>query len=227
LPPAQSEDYDRNLTAVRNALDETTFAAAWSDGGAMPLEAVVEYALVADQSDGPATAGAGATPAATALSARQPATLPAGLSAREVEVLRLLAGGRTSKEIAAQLVLSAHTVERHIANLYAKIGARRRAHGQQPSEATDTEPGHHYARTRRKPARRTAIGLLAALAVTVGSMAVPLAGAAQAGGLNGGVVEQGGSGSPDFETAGRKPSVGVGTIETTGRKPGVGVGSGM
>jgi DNA-binding NarL/FixJ family response regulator len=42
-------------------------------------------------------------------------------------VLRLLAAGCTSKEIAAQLVLSVHTVERHIANLYAKIGARRRA----------------------------------------------------------------------------------------------------
>jgi DNA-binding CsgD family transcriptional regulator len=42
-------------------------------------------------------------------------------------VLRLLAGGYTSREIAAALVLSPHTVERHVANVYAKIGARRRA----------------------------------------------------------------------------------------------------
>jgi DNA-binding CsgD family transcriptional regulator len=42
-------------------------------------------------------------------------------------VLRLLAGGYTSREIAAALVLSSHTVERHIANVYAKIGAHRRA----------------------------------------------------------------------------------------------------
>jgi DNA-binding NarL/FixJ family response regulator len=42
-------------------------------------------------------------------------------------VLGLLAAGRTNDEIAAQLVLSPATVERHVANLYRKIGARRRA----------------------------------------------------------------------------------------------------
>ena len=52
---------------------------------------------------------------------------PNGLTAREMEVLRLLAGGQTNQEIAANLVLSARTVERHIANLYRKIAARGRA----------------------------------------------------------------------------------------------------
>jgi DNA-binding CsgD family transcriptional regulator len=42
-------------------------------------------------------------------------------------VLRLLAAGCTSQEIADQLVLSVRTVNSHVANLYAKIGARRRA----------------------------------------------------------------------------------------------------
>jgi DNA-binding CsgD family transcriptional regulator len=51
---------------------------------------------------------------------------PAGLTLREVEVLRLLARGRTSKEIAVELVVSETTVERHVANIYAKIGARSR-----------------------------------------------------------------------------------------------------
>lgn len=51
---------------------------------------------------------------------------PAGLSEREAEILRLLAGGRTNKEIAAELVVSVHTVERHLANAYRKIGARNR-----------------------------------------------------------------------------------------------------
>jgi DNA-binding NarL/FixJ family response regulator len=51
----------------------------------------------------------------------------AGLSEREVEVLRLLAGGRSNAEIAAELVLSVRTVEKHVANIYAKIGARGRA----------------------------------------------------------------------------------------------------
>jgi DNA-binding CsgD family transcriptional regulator len=52
---------------------------------------------------------------------------PDGLTGREVEVLRLLADGRTNAEIAARLVISVHTVERHLANVYRKIGARNRA----------------------------------------------------------------------------------------------------
>jgi DNA-binding CsgD family transcriptional regulator/pimeloyl-ACP methyl ester carboxylesterase len=50
-----------------------------------------------------------------------------GLSARETEVLRLLAGGDTNGQIAAQLGLSINTVERHVVNLYRKIDARGRA----------------------------------------------------------------------------------------------------
>jgi DNA-binding CsgD family transcriptional regulator len=49
------------------------------------------------------------------------------LTARELEVLRLLATGRSTREIAAELVLSAFTIERHITNIYRKIGARGRA----------------------------------------------------------------------------------------------------
>lgn len=52
---------------------------------------------------------------------------PDGLTRREVEVLRLLAEGRMNKEIAKELSLSVRTVERHVLNIYAKIGARRRA----------------------------------------------------------------------------------------------------
>jgi len=51
---------------------------------------------------------------------------PAGLTGRETEVLRLIAAGLTNKEIAAQLVVSVPTVERHAANIYGKIGASRR-----------------------------------------------------------------------------------------------------
>jgi DNA-binding CsgD family transcriptional regulator len=52
---------------------------------------------------------------------------PDGLTQREVEVLRLIAAGRSSREISAELVLSVRTVERHITNIYAKINARSRA----------------------------------------------------------------------------------------------------
>jgi DNA-binding CsgD family transcriptional regulator len=55
------------------------------------------------------------------------AAAPAGLTARELEVLRLIARGRSNAEIAAELVLSVRTVERHIANIYDKIGASGRA----------------------------------------------------------------------------------------------------
>ena len=50
-----------------------------------------------------------------------------GLTAREVEILRLVAAGQSNKEIAATLALSIRTVERHITNLYTKIDARGRA----------------------------------------------------------------------------------------------------
>lgn len=52
---------------------------------------------------------------------------PDGLSVREVEVLRLIARGQSNKQIAEELVLSIRTVERHIANVYAKIGASTKA----------------------------------------------------------------------------------------------------
>jgi len=52
---------------------------------------------------------------------------PDGLSAREVDVLRLIATGLNNQEIADTLSLSVRTVERHITNLYGKIEARGRA----------------------------------------------------------------------------------------------------
>jgi DNA-binding CsgD family transcriptional regulator/tetratricopeptide (TPR) repeat protein len=47
---------------------------------------------------------------------------PDGLTRRETEVLRLIAAGKTNREIAADLVLSVRTVELHISSIYAKIG---------------------------------------------------------------------------------------------------------
>ncbi len=54
-------------------------------------------------------------------------TYPDGLTQREAEVLRLIAGGKTNNEIAKELFLSVRTVERHIGNAYGKIDARGRA----------------------------------------------------------------------------------------------------
>ena len=52
---------------------------------------------------------------------------PDSLTAREAEVLSLLASGKTNNEIAEELHVSVRTVERHVANIYAKIGTRGRA----------------------------------------------------------------------------------------------------
>lgn len=52
---------------------------------------------------------------------------PHGLTARELEVLSLLAAGRTNKAIAAELVLSERTVERHVSNIFAKLNVSSRA----------------------------------------------------------------------------------------------------
>jgi DNA-binding CsgD family transcriptional regulator len=62
------------------------------------------------------------------------------LTPREVELLRLIAAGRTSGEISRELSLSIRTVGRHITNIYNKIGARSR------SEATSYAIRHGIAR---------------------------------------------------------------------------------
>jgi DNA-binding NarL/FixJ family response regulator len=68
----------------------------------------------------------GAMPDLTQLDAIT-AAAPHGLSAREQEVLGLVAAGRTNREIAAELVLSERTVERHVSNIFRKLGVSSRA----------------------------------------------------------------------------------------------------
>jgi DNA-binding CsgD family transcriptional regulator len=70
-----------------------------------------------------ARAEARARTALEALGARPPQARTGGLSARETEVLRLVARGLGNADIARELVLSVRTVERHVANVYRKIGA--------------------------------------------------------------------------------------------------------
>jgi DNA-binding NarL/FixJ family response regulator len=51
-----------------------------------------------------------------------------GLTPREIEVLRLIAGGNANKEIAAQLFVAEETVKKHVTNILAKLGANDRTH---------------------------------------------------------------------------------------------------
>ncbi|MFN8514126.1 MAG: LuxR C-terminal-related transcriptional regulator [Chloroflexia bacterium] len=52
---------------------------------------------------------------------------PAGLSAREVEVLRLIVAGKANQAIAAALSISPNTVLRHVTHILAKLGVENRA----------------------------------------------------------------------------------------------------
>jgi DNA-binding NarL/FixJ family response regulator len=63
-------------------------------------------------------------PAGHRRSSRPP--LPAGLTQRETEVLRLLALGLTTRQVADRLVISAKTADHHVQHIYTKIGASTR-----------------------------------------------------------------------------------------------------
>ena len=70
-----------------------------------------------------------AEPDLTRLSAlsRKPAPRSAhGLTAREVQVLGLVARGKSNKEIAAELIISDRTVARHLSNIFTKLGVSTR-----------------------------------------------------------------------------------------------------
>ena len=118
------------LDQVRATLPEAVFEAAWSEGLAMSLDEAVAEALAVEAPPVSEPHGAGGrplrAPSPAPTSARSPSA-PAGLSPREIEVLRLIAAGRTTQEVAEALVLSVRTVERHITHVYEKIRARGRA----------------------------------------------------------------------------------------------------
>jgi DNA-binding NarL/FixJ family response regulator len=95
--------------------DDEVVRTAVAEAQARRLDAHAVDAVLASAGHGEATVpGAGGV-------------LPDGMTARELEVLQLIARGRTNKEVAAELHLSAKTVGRHIENLYTKLDVHSRA----------------------------------------------------------------------------------------------------
>ena len=118
LPPVYRADYEHSVAAARAQLGEKAFAAAWSQGRVMtPEQALAARAM-------PATSMP-ARPTATPPMKSPP--YPAGLSAREMEVLRLVAQGLTDAQVAEQLVISPRTVNTHLTSIYGKIGVSTRS----------------------------------------------------------------------------------------------------
>jgi ATP/maltotriose-dependent transcriptional regulator MalT len=120
LPPVYRPAYERSVAAARTQLGEQTFATAWSEGRTM----TPEQALAAE---GIVTIPAAAVGQSCIPQAPKASTFPNGLTAREMEVLQLLAQGLTSAQMAEQLILSRLTINTHVRSIYSKLGVTSRS----------------------------------------------------------------------------------------------------
>jgi len=110
-PPVTADRRAGPLRRARQALGDARAEAAEERGAAMSPATAAEYALLLT-APGP-----------------QPAATPelAGLSARELELVTLVAQGHTNAQIAAKLFISVRTVGSHLDRIRDKTGCRRRA----------------------------------------------------------------------------------------------------
>jgi non-specific serine/threonine protein kinase len=114
LAPVQRHHFGPYIDAARSRLGEEEWEAAWIEGRAMTAEQAIEYAL------------SGEEPVLSTASSSTSETDNEVLTPREVEVLRLISSGATNQEIAQGLVLSLHTVKRHVANILRKLSVSSR-----------------------------------------------------------------------------------------------------
>ena len=124
LDPADRVEYDRNLASVRTRLDEATFHVAWALGQQMTWEQILAAPEQVKRKRNLTTPH----PASHFVFSQVPpsASFPAGLTAREVEVLRLAAQGLSYAQIAERLIISARTVDAHLRSIYGKLGVTSR-----------------------------------------------------------------------------------------------------
>ena len=121
LPSLFQAIHESTIASAHTHLGEQAFDAAWAEGRTMtPEQALVAPGAVMIPTTAPA--GPSSVP-----NAPQASTFPNGLTAREVEVLRLLAQGLTSAQIAERLVIGVVTVNSHVRSVYSKLGVTSRS----------------------------------------------------------------------------------------------------
>lgn len=121
IPRIERADYQRSIASARTHLGEKDFAAAWEAGRLMtPEQAIISQG---NAIGAPMTAPVTSSSSIYAITS----TYPAGLTAREVEVLRLVARGLTSGEIALELKISEKTVAHHLTHIFNKTSSENRA----------------------------------------------------------------------------------------------------
>jgi predicted ATPase/DNA-binding CsgD family transcriptional regulator len=125
LTPTDRSYYEQTVAAVRAQLDEATFQRAWAEGRAMTLEQAIAAAkqVKAPEHITPASVR---TPVGTSSTSPSRGN-PFGLTAREIEVLRLVTQGLTYAQIAEQLIISPRTADAHLRSIYGKLGVTSRS----------------------------------------------------------------------------------------------------
>jgi predicted ATPase/DNA-binding CsgD family transcriptional regulator len=112
LSPSNRADFSRIVAVVRDGWTSSQFSARWTAGHLLGAEKAVEEALAYDVHQ----------------DRHRCSPTPEGpLTRREAEVAALIAHGCTNREIADSLVITEGTVERHVANIFRKLGCRSRA----------------------------------------------------------------------------------------------------
>jgi len=115
MPPVEGPAYESNVAEARSKLGDKTFTAAWAEGRVMTPQQALDAQSSEVTSLSPSAMPSSASPS------KPTASYPDGLTAREVEVLRLLAQGMTDAQIAEELVISPRTVNNHLTSIYQKI----------------------------------------------------------------------------------------------------------
>jgi DNA-binding NarL/FixJ family response regulator len=120
MPLADRSNYEQALAAARELLGERQFMHTWDAARGLTLEQAIALALGPQQQ-------------AREVASPQPSVAPpviltntADLTAREIDVLRLVAQGLTDAQVAERLVISPRTVNAHLRSIYSKLGVTTR-----------------------------------------------------------------------------------------------------